>query len=305
MISFFSYGQDKKSLAEKLGYPENTKFLIVHADDLGVAHSVNVASVEAFKKKGITCGSIMVPCPWFPEIAEIVKNHPEYDVGIHLTLTAEWEQYKWDGVLPASEIPSLINKDGYFYSSVQEVIQHADPVEVEKEIRAQIDRAIAFGIKPTHLDNHMGPLFMNQELLKIYLKVGKEYNLPVLLPSNYMGMYAMMGVQEYIKEVDVLPFAYMKMENSSTEEWNVFYNQVMDTIQPGLNELIVHLSFDNDEMQAIASGHPDYGSLWRQNDLNYLVSGEFKKMLEKNNIQLIGWREIKEVLYPDHSDISQ
>lgn len=305
LITFFSYAQEQKSIAENLGYPADAKLLIVHADDLGVAHSVNVASVEAFKKKGITCGSIMVPCPWFPEIADIVKNNPEYDVGIHLTLTAEWDQYKWDGVLPASEIPSLINEDGYFYSSVEEVLQHADPVEVEKEIRAQIDRAIAFGVKPTHLDNHMGPLFVDKELLKIYLKVGKEYNLPVLLPSNYMALYAIMGVQNYINEVQVLPFAFMKMENSPADEWNVFYNQVLDSLKPGLNELIVHLAFDNDEMQAVASGHPDYGSQWRQNDLDYLVSDEFKKMLEKNNIRLVGWREIKEVLYPDNSDISQ
>jgi len=305
MISVFSKGQDKKSLAEKLGYHENTKLLIVHADDMGLAHSVNAASVEAFKKKGITCGSIMVPCPWFPEMADIARKHPEYDIGIHLTLTAEWNQYKWDGVLPSSEIPSLINEDGYFYSSVEEVLQHADPAEVEKEIRAQIDRALAFGIRPTHLDNHMGPLFMDQELIQIYMKVGREYNLPVLLPSNYMGLYSMMGIREYIGDIQGMPYVYMKMENSSTDEWNVFYNQVMDTIQPGLNELIVHLAIDNAEMQAIAAGHPDYGSLWRQNDYNYLMSDEFKKMLEENHIQLVGWREIKEVLYPDNSGISQ
>ena len=181
LITFLSYAQEQKSITEKLGYPVDAKLLIVHADDLGVAHSANAASVEAFKKKGITCGSIMVPCPWFPEIADIVKNNPEYDVGIHLTLTAEWNQYKWDGVLPASEIPSLINEEGYFYSDAGDVIKHANPEEVEKEIRAQIERALAFGIKPTHIDNHMGPLFMKQELMKIYLKVGKDYNLPVLI----------------------------------------------------------------------------------------------------------------------------
>lgn len=298
MISCFINGQDNKSLAEKLGYPEDTKLLIVHADDLGVAHSVNTASIKAYKMKGISSGSIMVPCAWFPEIADFAKNHPEQDIGIHLTLTAEWDQYKWDGVLPSSEIPSLINEDGYFYSSAADVIQHADPVEVEKEIRAQIDRALAFGIKPTHIDNHMGPLFMDKELLKIYIKVGKEYNLPILIPSNYMGLYAMMGVQEYFEEDQVLAYAYMKMENSPSDEWNVFYNQVLENIQPGLNELIVHLAVDDAEMQAIAAGHPDYGSLWRQNDLDYLVSDEFREMIEKNGIRLIGWREIREVLYP-------
>lgn len=182
MVSLVACGQEEKNLSEKSGYPADTRLLIVHADDLGVAHSVNTASVEAFEKKGITCGSIMVPCPWFPEMAEIARNHPEYDISIHLTLTAEWEHYKWDGVLPASEIPSLINEEGYFYPDASDVVKHADPAEVEKEIRAQIDRALAFGIKPIHIDNHMGPLFMKQELMKIYLKVGKDYNLPVLIP---------------------------------------------------------------------------------------------------------------------------
>ncbi len=244
MITFFSMGQEQKSIAEKLGYPADAKLLIVHADDMGLAHSANMASIEAFKKKGVSSGSIMVPCPWFPEIADFAKNHPEYDIGLHLTLTAEWDQYKWDGVLPSSEIPSLINENGFFYSSVEEVLQHADPAEVEKEIRAQIDRALAFGVKPTHLDNHMGPLFVNQELLKIYVKVGKEYNLPVLLPSNYMGFYGA-DIEEYVGENQVFPFGYMKMENIPADEWDDFYNQVLENIKPGLNELIVHLAFDN------------------------------------------------------------
>jgi predicted glycoside hydrolase/deacetylase ChbG (UPF0249 family) len=299
MIPLFLNGQEMKTITEKLGYPEGTKLLIVHADDMGLAHSANMATIEALEKKGVSSGSIMVPCPWFPEIADFAKNHPEYDIGIHLTLTAEWEQYKWDGVLPSSEIPSLINENGFFYSSVEEVLQHADPVEVEREIRAQINRAVAFGVKPTHLDNHMGPLFVNKELLKIYLKVGKEYNLPVLLPSNYMALYGD-DIKEYAGENQVFPFGYMKMENAPADEWNDFYNQVLENIKPGLNELIVHLAFDNAEMQAIAVGHPDYGSQWRQNDLNYLVSDEFKRMIEKNDIRLVEWREIKEVLYPEN-----
>jgi len=233
-------------------------------------------------------------------MAEIARNHPEYDIGIHLTLTAEWEHYKWDGVLPASEIPSLINEEGYFYADAADVVKHADPEEVEKEIRAQIDRALAFGIKPTHIDNHMGPLFMNQQLMEIYLKVGKEYNLPVLIPSNYAGLYALMGVKKYFEEDQVMADVSMKMQNSPAEEWNDFYNDVLDNLKPGLNELIVHLAIDNAEMQAVASGHPDYGSSWRQNDLNYLVSDEFKKKLNENDIILIGWREIKTVLYPDN-----
>ena len=166
-------GQEK-SIAEKLGHPKNSKLLIIHADDIGVAHSVNAASIAAFEKKGISSGSIMVPCPWFPEIAEYAKTHPHLDLGIHITLTAEWKNYKWGGVLSANEIPSLLNKEGFFYATVEEFAKNAKPSEVELEIRAQIDRAIAFGIQPTHLDSHMGTLFASPEFFRILQKIGKE-----------------------------------------------------------------------------------------------------------------------------------
>lgn len=107
-----------------------------------------------------------------------------------------------------------------------------------------------------------------------------------------------MGVKKYFEEDQVMADVSMKMKNSPAEEWNDLYNDVLDNLKPGLNELIVHLAIDNAEMQAVASEHQDYGSQWRQNDLDYLVSDEFKNMIEKNNIILIGWREIKKNIIP-------
>ena len=203
-IFFFAIqASAQQTLAEQLGYAADAKLLIVHADDIGLAQSVNDATNKAFASGGITSGSIMVPCPWFIDFAEYYKSHPDLDVGIHITLTSEWDHYKFGGILPSTEIASLLDENGYFYPTTQEVGLHADPVEAEKEIRAQIERAIAYGITPTHLDTHMGSVLAKPELVQIYMKLGKEYGIPVFAPRMMlMGVPAEEG--EMIKEEYVL-----------------------------------------------------------------------------------------------------
>jgi predicted glycoside hydrolase/deacetylase ChbG (UPF0249 family) len=286
----------QQSVAEKLGYPANTKLLIVHADDIGLAQSVNEATLTAFEKKGITSGSIMVPCPWFADFAEHYKAHPHLDVGIHLTLTAEWENYKWGGVLPATEIPSLLDENGNFYASVEEVGQHADPVEVEKEVRAQIDKAIAYGIQPTHIDTHMGSVMAKPELIQIYLKLGLEYKIPVFVPRMILqGMPE--EAQEKIKQDYVLVDNFFMMNADDPGlSWAEAYAKMITKATPGLNVMIVHVANDNAEMQAISVNHPAFGSAWRARDLDYLLSQEFSELLKEQNIQLVTWKEIKAVM---------
>ncbi|MGZ5134873.1 MAG: polysaccharide deacetylase family protein, partial [Flavitalea sp.] len=274
------------------------KLLIIHADDIGVAHSVNAASIAAFEKKGISSGSIMVPCPWFPEIAEYAKTHPHLDLGIHITLTAEWKNYKWGGVLSANEIPSLLNKEGFFYATVEEFAKNAKPSEVELEIRAQIDRAIAFGIQPTHLDSHMGTLFASPEFFRILQKIGKEYKMPVLLPINMIRQMAP-GLEPLIEPGQVtLTQLFSLWTNLSPDKWNQAYYQFIQQLSPGLNEILVHLAYDNEEMQAIAIDHPDFGSQWRQRDYNFVVSEELKALLKKTNTYLVTWRDVQKILKP-------
>ncbi len=295
-ISIFSYSQ---SIAEKLGYDKDSKLLIIHADDVGVSHSVNSATIKAFEKSGISSASIMVPCPWFPEIADYVKQHPQYDFGLHLTLTAEWKNYRWGGVLSAKEIPSLLDKNGFFYSTAEEVAIKANPVEVEQELRAQIDRAIAFGVKPTHLDSHMGSLFTTPDLFQVYLKVGAAYKIPVFIPMNAVKTFP--ELLQYINE-DQIPVDnyFMMQSNRPSDEWTTFYQNIVENLSPGLNEIIIHLAIDNSEMQAVTVDHPDYGAKWRQNDLNTVLSDEFKSALAKNNIKIISWKEIKDLLHSDY-----
>ncbi len=158
LYCFAGYSQ-VKSIQEKLGYPKNAKLVIIHADDLGVSHSENSASIKAMEKGCVSSASIMVPCPWFPEIAAYAQSNPEADLGLHLTITSEWKNYKWGPVTPQAQVPGLVNKNGFFYSSVDSVLKNATAIEVQEEIHNQIKRAIQFGVQPTHLDAHMGAVY--------------------------------------------------------------------------------------------------------------------------------------------------
>lgn len=282
-----------QNIAERLGYEEDAKLLIVHADDLGVAHSVNDASIKAFKGGGITSASIMVPCPWFPEIAAYASDHPEYCWGLHLTLTAEWKHYKWDGCSSSNEIQSILTDRNQMYAKVMDVVSNYKISEVEEELRCQIERAFEFGVSVTHLDSHMGTLFSNEELFQLYVSLGNEYRLPVLIPGPMVpaswNIDSLLGpYQQPVNQIIML----QETSDNPTE----VYNKMMDKCVPGLNELIIHLGHNNDELQAVMVDHPSFGSEWRQNDLEYVMSNEFRKKLVENDIQLTSWKEIKNAL---------
>ena len=296
LITLSISSQGTKNLAELLGYSRETKLLIIHADDMGLAHSVNTATIRAFENKGITSGSIMVPCPWALEISSYAKDHPGMDIGIHLTITAEWDLYKWGGVSPSDQIPSLVDKNNYFYPSVEELGKVAKGADAERELRAQIDKAIASGVQPTHLDTHMGSVLANQELIKVYLNLSDEYHLPVLFPRAYLSWFPPELAKALESKIFLLDNLFMLDSKMITLNWIDAYKKGIESLKPGLNEMIVHLAFDNDEMQAISRGHDDYGSSWRQHDLDLVLSNDFKDLLKKNHIVLIGWKQIRDLM---------
>jgi len=296
LITIIALPQENKNLAQMLGYPADSKLLIIHCDDMGLSHSVNTAFIKAIENNGITCGSIMVPCPWAGEIERYVKAHPGMDVGIHLTLTAEWDFYKWGGISPSDQIPSLLDKDGYFYPSVEALGKAVKPAEAEKELEAQIDRVIAMGIRPTHLDTHMGSVLANPELVKIYLGLSDKYHLPVLFPRTYLSWFPPEVSKALGSKIFLLDNMFMLDPKMIKGNWIDPYKKALEEMKPGLNEIIVHLAVDNDEMKAVCSGHDDYGSAWRQKDLDMILSKEFRDLIKKNNIIVIGWKQICDVM---------
>src|SRR5690349_16996095 len=167
-----------RTIAERLGHPRNAKLLILHADDLGVAHSENAASFDALDKGAINSGSVMMPTPWVTEVVEYAKKNPNADIGLHLTFTSEWKTYRWGGLAPRDQVPSLYDPDGTFPTLTQTFVARAKVAEVEKELRAQVERAYAVGLKPTHLDSHMTALFTTPELFRMYVGVAREHKLP-------------------------------------------------------------------------------------------------------------------------------
>jgi len=283
-----------KTLAERLGYPSNSKLLIIHADDLAVAHSQDAASFAALDQHAVTSASIMVPCPWLTEVADYAKAHPDADLGLHLTLTAEWKTYRWGPVASKNTVPSLLDSSGYLWPEVEPAIRSLKSDEVEREIRAQVERAIAMGIHPTHLDSHMGTLFARPDLFAVYMKIAHEYELPFLAvrtPDAPKELLSMLTDKDFLLDSLVIADPSVNPAN-----WRTFYTSAIKNLKPGLTEIIVHLGHDDAEMQAVMVDHPDYGSAWRQRDFDAVTSPEFKKSLDDNHIILIHWSDLKKLL---------
>jgi len=290
-----SASAQNRSLAERLGYPADAKLLIVHADDLGMSHSVNLATIKGFESGLVNSGSIMVPCPWFSEIAAYARANPQADLGLHLTLTSEWTSFRWGPVTSKDRVSSLLDKNGYFHLTEVDAATKADVKEVEAEIRAQVERARAFGIQPTHLDSHMGTLYQSKELFEVFLKVAREYKLPVRVAREWASradflMTMLKPDDAYIDRVlDINPAV-------APQDWGKFYTESLKKLQPGVTEVVIHLAYDDAEMQGATADHPNWGAAWRQRDLQFFTSDAFKQVLREQGIKLITWREIGKLL---------
>ena len=164
--------------AEKLGWPTGKKVIILHADDIGMCPEANTAAEKLMTNNFIQSSAVMIPCPNAEDFINWAIDNPKMDVGLHLTLTSEWRDYRWGTVSKKSEVPGLLDPTSKMWESVLEVVQHASPEEVEKEIRAQIEQSIAWGYTPDHIDTHMGSLYGDPSYVAVYLKVAQEYGIP-------------------------------------------------------------------------------------------------------------------------------
>ena len=286
--------QPTKTVQERLGYPADARLLIIHSDDLGMNHSVNRATFEALEKHWITSSSILVPCPWFPEVTRFAKTHPDADLGIHLALNSEWTDFRWGPVSSRDKIPSLLDKEGYFPLLETDVGSHAKPKEAESELRAQIEKAQSAGIPISHFDTHMTALMQQKDLLKVYEKLGRDYHLPVLLDRSGSRKLPPGGTVEPDQAlvdsiVEISP-------GVPPEEWANWYKEMLAALKPGVYLMTVHLAHDDEEMRGATWDHPDWGAAWRQHDLDMVSSSDFQQFLKDQKFVLVKWSDVAKAL---------
>jgi predicted glycoside hydrolase/deacetylase ChbG (UPF0249 family) len=280
-----------KSLAERLGYARDARLVIVHADDLGMTHSVNAASIKGLESGLVTSASIMVPCPWFPEMAEYAKAHTDADLGLHLTLTSERVFYRWGPVAPRDTVPSLVDSNGYFHLNWTDTT-HIDAKEVELELRAQIERAIGMGVRPTHLDSHQYRLFENgKDIFESVLRVAHEYKLPLFVVRDWFA--GRPYLESSLSPDDLVADHTVTIEPGvAPQKWADFYTAALKNLQPGVTVFIIHLAFDDEEMRAATRERDTWGAAWRQRDFNFFTSERFRALVRDENIKLVTWREL-------------
>jgi predicted glycoside hydrolase/deacetylase ChbG (UPF0249 family) len=264
------------------------KLLIIHADDLGMAHSVNQATFAAFVNNSVSSASVMVPCPWFFEVVAYAKCHPEVDLGLHLTLTSEWKYFRWGPIISRGRVPTLLDIHGYFMSDSSSV-GGANSEEVEAEIRAQIDFAINAGLRPSHVDTHMGTLLRTPELFSALTRSASDYGLPVLVKRP--PFLPLSAADSHWTRTNLDTFI-MADERIQPQDWRSYYVSVISNLKPGLSQLTVHLGYDDPELRAITADHPTWGAAWRQRDFDVVTSPEFQNALDANKVCLVSSRHL-------------
>ncbi len=286
------------TLAERLGYDRQARLLIVHADDLGSSHAVNLATFDALASGQVTSASIMVPCAGLPEVAEYAATHREADLGLHLTLTSGRSPGRWGPVASKADVPSLVDSLGYLFPGPREALSHIDPKQAEIELRAQIRRARVVGLHPTHLDSHEFLLFFRPELFDIYLRVGKEAGVPVLLAKGLFSLIRerMAGhapsYESLVGPDDVVLGDLITMTpEAASEGWPAFYERELKSLAPGVAEIIVHVGYEREVPPGMRGDEP-FGSRWRQREFDFFAGTGFKELLRRHDVKLISWRDL-------------
>ncbi len=269
-------------LAERLGFTPDDRLLIVTCDDLGSSRAANVAVYESLRSGLATSASLMVPCPWARDAAAQYRGE---DVGVHLTLNAEWETYRWG---PITSAPSLLDGDGGFPRTIEDTWDHADVEEVRRECRAQVERAILWGFDVSHLDSHMGTLQLRPEFFDVYLELAVDFGLPVRMGpaggERAVGFpYRDLAAAEGLIFPDHLVVTPVGARHA--------IEQAVFALGPGVTEIFLHPAVDTDELRA---SHPDWAGRVEDHAL-LCADPSFSDLLDRAGVTLIGYRELRDL----------
>jgi predicted glycoside hydrolase/deacetylase ChbG (UPF0249 family) len=295
-LAFSAAKSAAQTFAERLGWPKGTIAVILHIDDVGMSHSSNLGAIQALERGVGNSFSVMMPCPWVPEIARWLKANPTADAGLHLTLTSEWQIYRWGPVAGRGAVPGLVDAEGCLWRSVPDVAAHASPDEIEAEIRAQIERAERIGLPITHLDSHMGTLFARPDYFMRFMKVGIEKQIPILAVGGHMTYVSVnepeaKGLLQLVPKIwnAGLPVIDDLHTGWSGLDTTAKLHAVLNELKPGVTEILFHASVPTEDFPLITGSHAN-----RKADLDALTSPETKAILQRRNIVLTTWRELME-----------
>lgn len=306
-------GQTETTYAEKLGYPKNAKIIILHIDDMGMSYDSNIGGIEAMTKGVANSCSVMMPCPWVPGFVHAMEKYPGLDAGLHLTLTSEWKDYRWGPLSGKPKVPGLTDSEGAMWRGVRDVVKHASADEVEIEIRAQVERARTMGFEPTHLDSHMGTLFATPAFIERYIKVGIDYQIPVMFPGGHntliaeelkntsadMQMARSVGKKLWDAGLPVLDDLYNDSYSwkptpdvyANDKKLQAFktgkYIEVLKSLKPGITMIIMHCTNTTEVFEHISDSGPT-----RRGDYLAMIDPKLKKFIEKEGIVLTTWKEM-------------
>jgi predicted glycoside hydrolase/deacetylase ChbG (UPF0249 family) len=285
---------EPRSLAERLGYQATDRLLIINGDDAGMCHAANAGTIESLEQGLMTTATIMVPCPWFPALADHARTHPNLDFGVHLAHTAEWKFYRWGPVAPREQVPGLVDPAGCLWPSIQEVHARATPEEALIEGRAQIRKALAAGVEVTHLDSHMGTLQLDARFMETYLKLAVEFDLPLRMASQatlekfqqpkLRALFAGQGI--------VFPddFVYEELKDES-KDVKGFWLRVLQNLKPGVTELYIHAAKPTDELRAITGSWKTRGEEFQ----TFTHDADIRKVITERGIIRLGYRPLREL----------
>ena len=284
--------------AERLGWPKGARVVIFHVDDAGMSRDSNQGVFEATSEGVATSASIMMPCPWVPEMVAYAKAHPELDAGLHLTLNAEWKKYRWGPLSGAGVVPGLVDEEGALHRDGASVARSASAEEVEKEIRAQLERARRMGLQPTHLDTHMGTVML-PKFIESYVRLGIESGIPVMLPAGHMqhispqvgplkpllGQLASRVWDAGLPLLDDLVTSPTRGTTLAARKSSLL--ALLRELRPGVTQIIVHCTRPTEVFQHISgSGEA------RFHELQLMLDPEVRDALKDLGIATTTWREL-------------
>lgn len=275
---------ETRSLAQQLGYSDDDRVVIISCDDLGSCHAATVGVYDALRQGVATCASIMMPAPWAQFAAREYRGE---DIGVHLTLNAEHPDYRWG---PLTHAPTLLSGEGGFPRSVDDLWEHADSSEVLRECRAQIERAIAWGIDVTHLAPHLTSITLRPEFFDVYLELAVEFKLPIRLPSTITEEAAGFPFRTLAREEGIV------FPDHFDHDWRAGSRErvlsALQHLQPGVTEIHVQPAIDTPEVRALG----EHASGWVDDLALVTTDDELRKVLKDSGAILIGYRELRNAM---------